>query len=914
MSTYTEFSRGSEWRKWDLHIHSNASDGEATLTEIIDAAILKGLDVIALTDHHTAKNIDEIKRIAKTKNISIISGIEFRTEYGSSSVHMIGLFPDSHEEIELNGKALHDLILCPLKLSETEIIAKGKEKKPELNDVVAFKEGMFLVQVNFKEAADLIHKYGGIISVHAGSKSNTVEDMKHIGTSQKNVKQLYDSLGTVKEELLKNYVDICEIRKEDDSEDFYYSEFGLPSIIASDAHNKNTIGDKFVWIKADKTFEGLKQILCEPEGRIKIQSTDPSSKTAYNIIEKVKFIDDSWLNKFSPREIGFNPDLNAIIGGKSSGKSLLLHSIAKAVGNKTDIKNYTNVLEYIDLEIYYADAPNQKRTPEDRRIIEFLPQLFIEDIVRNKSHNDDSSNTATFFNKFIEDLICQNIDIQNLYDVHNSRLVELKNKIESSIKEWIQLDKELFDTKNSLKPLGDKTAISKEITTLSKKIEQLTSQSGLNETEQKMYADLTESNMINDNRINIFVEHKAELERLREYAINDMFIDILNTVDFETADTFTSNLFNSLKKQIEKSVQLEIQKSVSVFDIKLKKIEKIILRLNNNVSSNLTKLAPLLAKNKIQFEIETLKNSVKTEQEKLANIKKKEKEILEILEKRNNVNFIHFYEKVFNSYKEIVKSVNEKIGEKWINTTGLTLTASIIFDIKRFADALASMINVHSSLENQMSNCGFSESNYVYNEQNHIANVKNILLLCIQDESRFNNFKKVGNTESLLRLLFQNYWYIDFDIKKGSDSLQNMSEGKKGIVVLQLYLSLSKSDYPILIDQPEDNLDNRTVYNELNEYIKQCKQRRQIIMVSHNANLVVNTDAENVIVANQQGEDGKENKDFKFEYVNGALENTFTDETEKGILYQKGIREHVCEILEGGINAFKKREEKYNLK
>ena len=146
-----------------------------------------------------------------------------------------------------------------------------------------------------------------------------------------------------------------------------------------------------------------------------------------------------------------------------------------------------------------------------------------------------------------------------------------------------------------------------------------------------------------------------------------------------------------------------------------------------------------------------------------------------------------------------------------------------------------------------------------------------------------------------------------------------MSEGKKGIVILQLYLSLSKADYPILIDQPEDNLDNRTVYQELNDYIKQCKIRRQIIIVSHNANLVVNTDAENIIVANQSGEDGKDNKEFRFEYVNGALENTFTfsqEEEDKidGILYKKGIREHVCEILEGGTDAFKKREEKYHLK
>jgi hypothetical protein len=85
-------------------------------------------------------------------------------------------------------------------------------------------------------------------------------------------------------------------------------------------------------------------------------------------------------------------------------------------------------------------------------------------------------------------------------------------------------------------------------------------------------------------------------------------------------------------------------------------------------------------------------------------------------------------------------------------------------------------------------------------------------------------------------------------------------------------------------------------------------------MVTHNANLAVATDTEQVIVANQDGTNSK-NKQFKFEYVTGALEHTKKRDTDiKGILYQQGIREHVCEILEGGEIAFKKREEKYGLR
>ena len=140
---------------------------------------------------------------------------------------------------------------------------------------------MFLVQVDFKKAAKLIHQYGGLVSVHAGSKENTIEQMKHDGKSANNVHNLYDSLGTVKEELLSEYVDICEIRKENDDNKFYLQKFNLPSIIASDAHNKEEIGNKYVWIKADATFEGLKQICYEPQERVAIQENKPEEKSGY---------------------------------------------------------------------------------------------------------------------------------------------------------------------------------------------------------------------------------------------------------------------------------------------------------------------------------------------------------------------------------------------------------------------------------------------------------------------------------------------------------------------------------------------------------------------------------------------------------------------------------------------------------
>ena len=105
---------GSTWNLWDLHIHTNASDGKGTCQEILDVVKSKGISCIAVTDHHTIDNIEKMKTLAKPMNITVISGIEFRTEYGQASVHMIGLFPDEHNGIKLSPEFLKENVLNQL--------------------------------------------------------------------------------------------------------------------------------------------------------------------------------------------------------------------------------------------------------------------------------------------------------------------------------------------------------------------------------------------------------------------------------------------------------------------------------------------------------------------------------------------------------------------------------------------------------------------------------------------------------------------------------------------------------------------------------------------------------------------------------------------------------------------------------
>ena len=134
---------------------------------------------------------------------------------------------------------------------------------------------------------------------------------------------------------------------------------------------------------------------------------------------------------------------------------------------------------------------------------------------------------------------------------------------------------------------------------------------------------------------------------------------------------------------------------------------------------------------------------------------------------------------------------------------------------------------------------------------------------------------------------------VSYGLQYDGVDIERLSPGTRGIVMLLLYVAIdTEDDRPLLIDQPEENLDPKSIYDDLVERFRMAKTRRQIIIITHNANLVVNTDADQVIVA----QCGPHRPGFlpELSYESGGLENST-------------IRKHVCEILEGGEAAFKER-------
>ena len=175
------------------------------------------------------------------------------------------------------------------------------------------------------------------------------------------------------------------------------------------------------------------------------------------------------------------------------------------------------------------------------------------------------------------------------------------------------------------------------------------------------------------------------------------------------------------------------------------------------------------------------------------------------------------------------------------------------------------------------------------------------VLECLRHDRRNNDcemtiekqLKRGQTVEGLYNLLFSlDYLKPQYTLKLGEKDLAQLSPGERGSLLLMFYLLVDNRDIPLIIDQPEENLDNQTVYTLLGECIKEAKERRQIIIVTHNPNLAVACDAEQIICAKHDG------VTKSIAYTSGSIESP-------------EINKCIVDILEGTRPAFDNREAKY---
>ena len=1011
------YPRGSEWRKWDLHVHSpNSYDYSGSWEGFYVQLQNSDCDVIGINDYCSISGYETVKeKIEKGElNLSnkiILPVVEFRmrdilknkhTKQSGGNINFHIIFSDEIDieviktfikSIEVDncqiGKKYSDLKYLKEKAKvyfEKDIIIKLKENKD-------FKE-KYLIWLPYDE-------YGGIDEIDPQSddwiKGDFIRKADILGSSNKKQIDFFLFKSPLKSDGIPKF-----------SIDNFENWFGKkkPCIKGSDSHNcdypigklmdcKSKPTNKYCWIKADPTFEGLKQIIYEPEERVFINEQPILLQRVKE--NKTKFIKSLEINQIEGYDgnegiwfkniiIPINTGMVAIIGNKGSGKSAIT-DILSLCGNsyrysdnnfsflrpdrflKSGLaKNFTAKLTWENNETIEKNLNEEinKNAPERVR---YLPQKYFERLTNDlETYKFEETLENIVFNhlpnihklgkKSFEELI--NYKNENLKEKITSILEDIQ-KLNESITELDikkhpnylqQLDSNLNLKKEELKeheknkpdqvlnPAEDES-LSTEQKNKSVELKRLQAESNILEEEiKKKKRDRENFNIIKEElekikketeqiqiQINRYINKNKERYEKLNLSITDIIkyeinFNIINTKINEN-DNNINELEDLLKEpsEINKMIDSEKKEELKKSSLILKKedISKKIKNLTDELSE---------PQKKYQKYIEDFKKwddigqNIIGNEDDISSIKGLEKEIKFVIDGLDKQ-----LKKLINT--QIKRSTSIYLLKKEIVDLYENFKKSVNDEINKYRNILADYdINIEANLKIDQEFCNGFLSYINKNKKGTFYGVdegRNILKKIIENT----NFNKKQDIEEFLKqiikflyfdqredykdekrfiydqidekklLEFYNYLFSlkylnpTYELKLSNKKISLLSPGEKGALLIIFYLLLDKDNTPLIIDQPEENLDNESIFKILTHFLKKTKQKRQLIIVTHNPNLAIVGDAEQIIYVQI---DKKNDNRFLFE--SGAIENPI-------------INKHASDILEGTIKAFDIRRLKY---
>lgn len=365
-----DHSKGSSWHKWDLHAHTPYTNlnkeykcsEEKFIQKLCDSKI----DCIGLTNYFKFNEKEfELKEKIEKRGIKVFYNLEVRLDYQNKEDQCLDfhiIFSDKVTQQEIDNFLRN----ADANVGGTEKKLADLEKDDFDKAVVNFDQ---LLECLEKESLKLRGKYllGFLSRGHGSSRSSS--------NYEKIVKKVHFLIhSSDKQENLKK-----------DRE--YWLEYNKPLIQSSDAHEEEQIGKKYTWIKAEKTFEGLKQIIYEPETRVSIGEEKPQDplykidSVGLNFDEEVKTTNEQDDTPFCyagfNETLFFSPNFTCVIGGRGSGKSTLLQLIASAIKNKSFVKGLR--LETIQKSLKIQSSIDIADN------IEYLAQNEVEEFATNVS-------------------------------------------------------------------------------------------------------------------------------------------------------------------------------------------------------------------------------------------------------------------------------------------------------------------------------------------------------------------------------------------------------------------------------------------------------------------------------------------------------------------------------------------------
>lgn len=880
-------SNGAQFRRADLHIHSFGEDGsydvkDDTMTpeNIVDTAIAERLDVIAITDHNQIANVRSAVRHAEGKGLLVVPGVELSTPQG----HLLVYFETVDQlqrffgklKITDGNKVCHETI--PQCLSYAAEfggfgicahieLESGLEKAHPKFD--AFKQEIF-------NSPNLL----GLEIAHASS--NLLFSHEDADPNRRNCA-----------------VSRCQALGLEDGVD-------LAKVMSSDAHTLNALGRnasgnrKLTRLKMDAlTFTSLRIALKDPAARVRLEDLVPAAIPKF-IGMKIEggFLKDQIVH--------FSPNLTCIIGGRGAGKSTLLESLRAASGNPASNKSSTLIDSEVwpdSISLVYEDEVGQQYTFTRNKLCEVVNDIpegpntvAIESYGQGETADtiQHCDTDPTILLRFLDDFI----DFGELRKKDKDfRDAILANQAEI---EKLQLDINQIEPTEKLKNIADtqvaalKQQNASDVVELEEKLaKERRFRDGLKRNLDELLSSITDS------------LSAEELRNLTAEVDGDGLA--VGKAEFEVVKT----LVDGLASEID-SLAGQLKQKVIEAKSKITEQLKVWTDSEKVTQGKIEEIRRELEKQSIQLDMAFIRKVTKDAadfQVRLTELKKSKplqqaafKERRRLIQERAELRA-----KIFNARLAFATRMNNNLA-----TAVVDYKVKISFFEGLLSTAMEELIKVTMNWRtSQVPRSALIAAQLTPAQLLSAINSKDpsVIEAIIADGSRIFSkseaadiIEKLGQWGpkcELERIAFEDKPEIKVTrIVEKTDGTKipiirdfaKLSLGQQQAILLTVLL-FSNSRVPLIIDQPEDNLDGEFIYKTVVRSLRSIKEHRQVIIVTHNPNIAVLGDAELIIP------------------LRGASEVSVI--RDRGSIDTGETKNLVCTILEGSQKAFKRRQEVY---
>lgn len=979
-------SRGSEWHRWEPHIHApgtilnNQFKGDNAWDEYIESLekLTPSIEAIGVTDYYVTDTYEEFlkyKAAGRLANVKLIfPNIELRLDVAAKSgfvnIHLL-VSPEDPNHISevkrilkrLQFNAHSDRYDC----SREELIRLGKRADSTIvDDEPALSYGATQFKVNFTQLREVINesewaKANILIAVagNAGDGTSGVRNSADVTVREEIEKFahiIFSSNPAQREFWIgQKSKSIGELRSRYDG--------CKPCLHGSDAHGQSSVGlptnNRYSWIKGALEFDALRQACIDPIGRAYVGEQPPHSAMPSQVISHVKIDNAKWA--VTP-DIPLNSGLVAIIGARGSGKTALADIIAAGCDAITQdgwtanensspsflararslIGESTSTLTWgggtsVTRTLNGHDANGHMSFPRAR----YLSQQFVEELCSAKgisdglvdeiervvfdSHSQDSREWA---NDFAELRDHKTLRFQQARERDANAISDLSDRIATEFEKERLVDSLTAQMHQKKKTILDYTS------DLGKLVPKGTEAQALRHSKLNEAAQILRNKIQGySNQRRTFVALQDEVCSMRATGSPELLRQVqtkygTSGLSAQQWDDFLLVYKGDVDKSLEsyiRWVDCELQKLNG--DIPIQVAPNVAL-ISDNADLSALPLAPIAAEmirleslfsadKTIREQYTALSNRITQENGILSNIEKKlaDAQGAEVRRKALQVERDLVYGTVFESIINEQNALNDLYAPLMARLAAASGTLKkLSFSVRRIADVQKWGAYAEETLLDRRKAGPFNGRGALISVAENMlkpawefgssadvqAAMTAFMTKYMKDLISHSPYATTQQVEfRAWSKKFAHWLYgtdhisVQYEISYDGVDIRKLSPGTRGIVLLLLYLALDESDNrPLIIDQPEENLDPKSVFEELVSLFIAAKAKRQVIIVTHNANLVINTDADQIIVA-QSGPNLSGGLP-PISYMAGGLENT-------------EIRKAVCDILEGGEAAFRER-------